>query len=148
VTIGITLLCTWFVLRLIGGFGDLVPFTTNDQWHYFVIMSKTPPSLTYLAFNLGWSALLMAVLYAQSDWLERVPLTWLIKCGQVSLFFFAAHIVVYGLLGRGISMLNLPGPAIVRTYIVWVCGWAILVPLAMAYQSLRRRYPRSPLRYL
>ncbi len=148
--IGGMLLCGWLVLRLIGGFGDLTPYTaySDAQWHHWLIMSKTPPSLTYLLFNLGLAALILAVFYTLNYWLEHPLGQWLVWIGQVSLFFFVAHIVVYGILGRTIMALDLPIPSMVRTFMVWPVGLIMLVPLAQGYRSLRQRYPNSLLRYL
>ncbi len=146
--IGVALLGIWLVLRWAGGFGDLTPYTRDMPWYFFFIMSKTPPSLTFLTFNLALSALTLAGLYACESWLEHRPLKWLVTCGQASLFFFVAHIVVYGAIARLAASLQLPLPAILITYTTWLGGLALLVPLAGAYARLRRRHPQSILRYL
>jgi uncharacterized membrane protein len=150
VAIGGGLLGGWLVLRVIGGFGDLTPFVAYDdvRWYHFLIMSKTPPSLSYLTFNLGLASLMLAAFYAWGNLLERFPGQWLVIIGQVSLFFFVAHIVVYGILGRTMSVLGLPLPGMVRAYLAWMIGLLILLPLAQKYRSLRRRHPQSLLRYL
>jgi uncharacterized membrane protein len=148
VAISAGLLGLWMALRLAGGFGDLAPYTADQPWYYFLIMGKTPPTLTYLAFNLGLSALLMAFFYAWGEWLERPTLRWLVVCGQVSLFFFVMHLVIYGLLGRVVLALDPPIPALVRAYATWLIGLGVLVPLAHAYRGLRKRNPQSILRYL
>jgi hypothetical protein len=150
IIIGGMLLCGWLVLRLIGGFGDLTPYSayTDAQWYHWLIMNKTPPSLTYLLFNLGLAALILAVFYVWNHGLESPAGQWLVSIGQVSLFFFVAHIVVYGILGRTVMALDLPIPSMIRTFVVWPVGVMMLVPLAQGYRSLRQRYPNSLLRYL
>lgn len=148
VAIGTALLGVWLVLRWSGGFGDLTPYTPNQPWYFFFIMSKTPPSLTFLTFNLGLSALTLAALFACETWLQHRPLKWLVTCGQASLFFFVAHIVVYGAIARLVAPLQLPLPAILITYTTWLGGLVVLVPIAGAYNRLRRRHPQSILRYL
>lgn len=148
VAIGAALLGIWLVLRWAGGFGNLTPYTPDAPWYFFFIMSKTPPSLTFLTFNLALSALTLAGLYACEGWLEHRPLKWLVTCGQASLFFFVAHIVVYGAIARLVAPLRLPLPAILITYTAWFIGLIVLVPLAGAYNRLRRRHPQSILRYL
>ena len=150
VAIGTALLGGWFALRLIGDFGDLTPYAayTNAQWYHWFIMSKTPPSLSYQMFNLGLAALLLGVLSAREQLLQRPPAQWLVTAGQVALFFFVAHIVVYGVLGRVVMTLDLPIPSMVKTYVVWLIGLAILIPIAQSYRSLRKQYPNSLLRYL
>jgi uncharacterized membrane protein len=150
ITAGAMLLGAWFALRLAGGLGDLTPFSAfaESKWYYFLVMSKTPPSFTYQAFNLGLAALVLGALFVFEDWLNRPPAKWLVTAGQVALFFFVAHLVVYGILGRLVMASGFPLPGIVRTYLVWTIGLVILIPLAHSYRLLKRRYPSSPLRYL
>lgn len=146
--VGVGLLAVCFLLRSWGGFGDLVPFSADQEWFRFFILSKEPPSLTFFTFNLGLAALALGLLYARSDWLEGRLGQWLLALGQTALFSFVAHIVIYNLVSRGILWLNLPGPGIIRAYLAWLLGLLLLLPLARAYRDLRRRHPRSLLRYL
>jgi uncharacterized membrane protein len=146
--VGAGLLLVWFILRIWGQFGDLVPFATNESWSHFLIMSKEPPSLTFFTFNLGWAALALGLLYARSSWLEGWLGQWLVALGQAALFSFVAHIVIYNLVSRGVLWLNLPGPGIIRAYLAWLLGLLLLFPLARAYRDLRQRHPKSVLRYL
>ena len=46
--IGGGLLLFWFIIRLIGGYGNIVPYEAGQPIVYFFIMSKAPPSLVYL----------------------------------------------------------------------------------------------------
>jgi len=140
------LLGLWLILRLAGGFGDLTPYSKDQPWYYFLVMSKTPPSLTYLAFNLSLAAIIFAFFATRSQWLKYLPLKWLVLFGQVSLFFFVIHIVVFGLLGRATRALQLPLPGMAQVFLVWMVGLAIMLPLASTYRSLRKRY--RILRYL
>jgi uncharacterized membrane protein len=145
---GAGLLVIWFIVRATNVLNEPTPFVADQEWLWFFIMSKTPPSLTFLTFNLGLSALMLAALYLVNDWLQRPPGRWLIICGQASLFFFVAHIVVYGPMTSLAMALHLPGPPIIYTFIIWFIGLAILIPLAYYYRQVRRRNPRSFLRYL
>ncbi|HRF48958.1 MAG TPA: acyltransferase family protein [Anaerolineales bacterium] len=145
---GAGLLAIAFGLRALGGFGDLVPFSPEQGWVHFVVMSKTPPSLTYFTFKLGLASLVLAALVARAEWLVRAPASWLVMCGQASLFFFVMHIVVYNLVSQGVLALNLPGPGIIRVYLAWALGLVVLVPLTTWYRGVRRANPRSLLRYL
>ena len=141
------LLGLWLVLRMFGGYGDLMPYVAGQPWYYFFVMSKAPLSLTYLTFNLGLSMFVLAFIFTL-DRFESVPLTWLVGFGQVSLFFFVIHPAIYRVLSRAIVALHLPGPGMAHTYLAWLVGLAFLIPLTRAYRTLRRRYPRSILRYL
>ncbi len=146
--VGGGLLLVWVVLRSWGGFGDLTPFSAGEEWFRFFILSKEPPSLTFFTFNLGLAALALGLLYTRSAWLESGPGQWLVALGQAALFSFVAHIVIYNLVSRGVLFLSLPGPGLIKAYLAWLLGLFLLFPLARAYRDLRRRHPRSLLRYL
>jgi len=135
-------------LRVWGGFGDLWRYDASLPIYYWIVMSKTPPSLTYLLFNLSIAAGVYAFLLARENWLTRRPLTWLVTMGQVALFAFVVHLVIYGLLGRMIGILPAVGPGVVKAGVVWLIGLAILLPLCTWYRSFRRARPNSLLRYL
>lgn len=142
------LLGLWLSLRLLGNFGDLGPFgTVGYSPAHFLVMSKAPPSLTYLAFNLGLAALLLVGFYARPGLIERGPLRGLVLVGQVSLFFYVAHLIVYNLVAQVFGLLNLPGPRVIWGYLAWALGLTILLTLSAHYRQLRKRYP-SILSYL
>lgn len=144
---GLGLLTVSFGLRALGLFGDLVPYSPDQPWYYFLVMSKTPPSLTYLTFKLGLASMIMAFLVAFYPRLQTIPGRWLVICGQASLFFFIMHIMVYNVVSQTIMALNLPGPGIVRAYLAWLAGLGILIPLTRWYHGVRRSHPKSVLRY-
>lgn len=141
--VGGGLLGLWLILRVGGGFGDLGRFGAVG-WSpgHMLVMSKAPPSLSYFAFNLGWAALLLAAFYRWPGLLERTPLSQLIVVGQVSLFFYVAHLGVYNLVAQLLGLAPTPGPRIVWGYLAWAVGLAALLPLSAGYRRLRKRYPR------
>lgn len=146
--IGFILLTVCLLMRINGGFGDLTPYQSDQPWYFFVIMSKTPPSFTYLLFNLGISALIMGWLVFFGDWLSRKPMVWIVMAGQVALFFFVLHIVVYGILGRIVRLMDMPLPGVVMAVLVWGLGMIALLPLTIIYRNFRKRHPESILKYL
>jgi len=147
--IGGGLLVIWLVLRLIGGFGDYLPYVSDQGWIYFFAMSKAPLSLTYLTFNLGWSMLLMAGLFHFADQLGTLSITrWLAAIGQASLFVYIAHLGVYLLLGKVYDLIKFQLPGLAITGISWLIGLVILVRLAYMYRSYKRSHPKSVLKYI
>jgi uncharacterized membrane protein len=149
--IGAVLLGGWAALRAVGLFGDLVPYAAGQPPYAFVIMGKTPPTLTYFAFNLGVASLLMALLWTMVGSLTRPPLGWLTTIGQVALFFFVAHIVVYSLLSMVVPAGWFGGatlPALLPALLFWLAGLALLIPLCALYRGRKRSHPDSLLRYL
>jgi uncharacterized membrane protein len=140
---GMGLLGFWLVLRLVGGFGDLGAFgAVGTSAAHFLVMSKAPPSLAFFAFNLGIAALLLAGFYAWPHLTNGGPLRWLVLVGQVSLFFYVTHIVIYNLVAQMLELVSLPGPRIIWDYAAWLIGLAVLLPLGAWYRGMRKRYPR------
>jgi len=139
---GISLLGVWLALRLAGGFGDLGAFgAVGDSAAHFLVMSKAPPSLAFFAFNLGIAALLLAGFYAWPGLTSNGPLRWLALVGQVSLFFYVLHIVIYNLISQMLGLVSLPGPRIIWGYAAWLIGLSVLLPLGAWYREIRKRHP-------
>jgi uncharacterized membrane protein len=146
--IGVGLLLTWLIFRLLGGFGDYMPYVPGTPWYYFFVMSKAPLSLTYISFFLGCSFLLVTGLMAWGTRFERQPIgRWLIVLGQVSLFVYVAHLAVYGTVGALFRAMPLHVPVLVQLATGWVLGLAVLVPAAYTYRRFKKAHPRSVLRY-
>ncbi len=140
---GMGLLGFWLVLRLVSGFGDLGAFgEVGTSAAHFLVMSKAPPSLAFFAFNLGIAALLLAGFYAWPHLSNGGPLRWLVLVGQVSLFFYVTHIVIYNLVAQMLELVSLPGPRIIWGYAAWLIGLAVLLPLGAWYRGIRKRYSR------
>jgi uncharacterized membrane protein len=148
VLIGFGLLLTWLVFRLLGGFGDYVPYVSGTPWYYFFVMSKAPLSLTFLSFFLGCSFLLVAALMALGARFEQHPAgQCLIVLGQVSLFVYVAHLAVYSTVGAVLKSIHLAVPVFVQLVAGWVLGLAVLIPAAYAYRRFKKARPNSAFRY-
>jgi uncharacterized membrane protein len=157
---GLALLALFAVLRSLGGFGNLQP--PGPGWIGFLNVVKYPPSMVFLALTLGVDMLLLALL-AQAD--HRPPTTdhrpprlrtmrTLLRStrgilgvfGGSPLFFYIAHLYLYGLIGL---VLALSGTSIPRMYPFWLLGLAILYPLCRLYGRFKRsRGPDSLWRLL
>lgn len=148
IVVGAVLFALFAMLRIWGGFGDLWRYDASLPSYYWIVMNKTPPSLTFLLFNLTIVAWVYALFLSREAWLQRIPFTWLVTMGQVALFAFVVHLVIYGLLGRMVGLLPLTGPGAVRAVLVWLVGLAILIALSTWYRSYRRARPNTLLRYL
>ena len=143
---GTILLLVWLAIRSMGGYGNFVPYDPATPWRFFLVMSKGPPSLDFMTFNLAITAFVFALFFSRRELLGRFPLSWLVICGQASLFFYVAHHAVYQVVGLVASpLLQLGG--ILRYALIFLLGFVILVPLTRLYRSLRRRRPESILRY-
>jgi uncharacterized membrane protein len=90
-TIGIACVLEFVVIRMINGYGDPTPWSTQKTAVATVLSflncTKYPPSLAYLLMTLGPALLLLA-------FFDRAPLKAtnpLVVFGRVPLFYFVAH---------------------------------------------------------
>jgi uncharacterized membrane protein len=131
--VGAALLTLFLALRLAGGFGNLQP--PGLGWIGFLNVVKYPPSLVFLALTLGVDLLLLALLARFGAALGR----WghpLLVFGRSPLFFYVAHLYLYGLIGLALGP---RGTGIPRMYPFWLLGLAILYPLCWLYGRFKQR---------
>jgi uncharacterized membrane protein len=143
--VGGSLLCAWLLIRLGAGYGSIVPWHKSDGWQALFIMSKGPPGLDFMTFNLALGSFAVA---AFCRWRARIEQHgWLMDLGRASLCIYVAHLVIYKVLawfGLGI----LPNEAGLRYLVTWVAGLALLLPLARWWRGLKERHRAGMLRYL
>jgi len=136
---GVALLVLFTIFRLAGGFGNLQP-PAGPGWIAFLNVVKYPPSIVFLALTLGVDLLLLALVARAGDGIRR----WgqpLLVFGRSPLFFYIAHLYLYGLLGLA---LGARGTGIARMYPFWLLGLAILYPLCWLYGRFKhKRAPES-----
>jgi uncharacterized membrane protein len=142
--LGLGLLAGWLVVRLAGGYGNLT-LSQGGDWRDFMLMSKYPPSLAFLMWNLGG----MAIAIAAHNFLEkRLPFKrfWdvITLFGQTPLFFYVVHLQVY----KSLSLIPLLRGSLAVAYLAWLIGLGVMIPLCVGFRSLQRRYPRSVLQYV
>ncbi|MBN8619911.1 MAG: DUF1624 domain-containing protein [Anaerolineae bacterium] len=146
-------LVAWLVLRLgvLNGYGDYMPYNSQDGWLSFLIDSKHPPSLTFLLFNMSLSLMLLVGLQSLSVRLKDTAISWVLTIlGQTSLFFFVLHMLFYKLLEVVFNGSFIPSSLIsydiIRLYLECALTMVVLLPICYAYRNLRRKY--SILSYL
>jgi uncharacterized membrane protein len=142
--LGLSLLVGWLAVRLARGYGNLTPYQGGD-WRDFMLMSKYPPSLAFLMWNLGG----MAIAIAAYNYLERkLPFKrfWgvITLFGETPLFFYVVHLLLY----KSLGLVPLLRGSLASAYLAWLIGLAVMIPLCAGYRSLKRRYPRTVLQYV
>jgi uncharacterized membrane protein len=143
---GLALLAVWAVSRLTG-FGNFAAPAPVAGGLGFLLMSKGPPGLDYLAFNLALGMFALAALSHPKARFDRPPVAWLVSLGQASLFLFFAHLLLFRFLETPLRHV-LPGAGAARYLIGLAIGLPLLLPLASRYRRLKDAYPNSVLRYL
>ncbi|MCB9892171.1 MAG: DUF1624 domain-containing protein [Planctomycetes bacterium] len=157
---GLLCLALFVVLRAIDGYGNMglhrESSPTRSAIENVVLwlhVSKYPPSITFVALELGVMALVLAALerLAQrgSTGRERGISTRnpILVFGQTALFYYILHFLVIG------STLVVSGSpyasrGLGTTFVVAALCWIVLYPTCLGYRALKRRYPQSVLRYL
>ena len=143
--IGASLMGAWLLVRMLGGYGNIVPWHKSDGWLALVIMSKGPPGLDFMTFNLGLASFAIAAFIFWREQIEKHG--WLMDLGRASLCVYVAHLVIYkGLAWAGLGIL--PGDAGLRYLVTWISGLALLIPVARWWRGLKERHREGMLRYL
>lgn len=163
--LGISLLLFFVIARLLNGYGDPVPFESQERGAVFTLLSflnvsKYPPSLLFLSVTLGIVLILLTV-FKRENRLTR----FLSVYGKVPFFFFVLH---FGLLslasylwtllafGEGVNLAfsnfdQLPEqyePSLLRVYLVWSLVIAITYLPCRWFGSYKARHRHWWLSYL
>lgn len=136
--LGAAALALFAGLRLAGGFATHHPMPRHD-WMGLLTVTKYPPSIAFLLLSLGTNAMFW-VLLQRGERLWGRPLR---VYGRAPLFFYVAHLYLYGAMG-----LLLPGPtSLAGMYPFWLLGVVLLYPACRAYERFKRATgPDSPWR--
>jgi uncharacterized membrane protein len=142
----------FFVVRLLNGFGNLLPRNGNTliDWLY---VSKYPPSVAFLLWTLGGMCLFMALgLHIQERPWFRTGLTgMLLTFGRNPLFFYVTHLWLYRLQWPDLAPRDYTPPfwlTLPETLVFWAVGLVVLGQLCIRYERLKRKYPKPILQYI
>ncbi len=127
---GVAFLVVYVPLRVWNGFGN-IRAASGTGWMAFLNNVKYPPSITFLLLALGIDLTLLFALARRTCALltaYRSPLT---VFGMTSLFFYIAHLYLYGFIGRTFFP---AGTGILAMYPWWLAGLIALYPLCWAYR--------------
>ena len=153
--VGGTALGLWLVVRLINGYGNLLPRlgTTDNTLQDWLLMSKYPPSLAFLLWTLGGTCFFLAlglVLQKRTQFTQGIT-GIILTFGRVPLFFYITHLYLYRLwpiwtdFFRSFVSYDL---GLMGTAILWVNQLFILWRLCLWYENLKRSHPHSLFKYI
>ena len=134
---GIAFLVVFVPLRAFNGFGN-IRAQVGSGWIAFLNNVKYPPSMTFLLLALGIDLTLLfafsrSVLKLITDYFSP-----LIVFGTTPLFFYVAHLYLYGFIGRTFFP---QGTGIPAMYPWWFVGLVILYPLCWLYRRFKNSQP-------
>ncbi|HEX9914137.1 MAG TPA: hypothetical protein VGB32_04390, partial [Candidatus Bathyarchaeia archaeon] len=138
----------WFIIRFFNGYGNLRLRMDDSLWEW-LWLAKYPPSLGFLLWTLGGTALIMAIgliLFERFN-PSKGGLGFITTLGRTALFFYIAHLWVYrfrlpGALPSDIKLDFIP------SVIAWLAGLPVLWQLCVRYERLKGRHPNSILQYI
>ncbi|MCC6671503.1 MAG: DUF1624 domain-containing protein [Planctomycetes bacterium] len=145
---GLAALAVFVVVRLVDGYGNLLLLRGEHTLVRWLHVSKYPPSVSFLALELGLLALVLAGLSrfgpaAQGQPGVRAPFRLL---GSAALFFYVLHIP---LLEGAAAWTGLHRGAGIGAALLAALGVVLVaLPPCAFYLRLRRRHPQSLLRFL
>lgn len=141
---GVVLLGLWLIVRTGGGYGNLVLYE-GGGWRDFMLMSKYPPSLAFLLWNLGGMSLIISAHTHLKNHLYGTHLFRVIVLfGQVPLFFYVIHLYIY----KWLSFMPFMRGTLSMGYVAWMVGLMVMIPLCYGFRIIKKKHPGSILQYI
>jgi len=128
-------LLAFFVLRTIGGFGNIHP-PENSSLIAYLNVTKYPPSLVFTFLTLGLCLIFIGIF-------SRVQLSlvnWgkpLLVFGRSALFFYIIHLYIFAFIGLFFSPGG--GSSLTIMYPIWLAALIILYFLCQWYGNFKKR---------
>jgi len=134
---GIGFLVLFFVIRILGSFGNFHP-PQSYYWTDLLHVTKYPPSISFLTLTLGFSLVVLFVLSRLEDVISRWGRSLLVF-GRTALFFYLLHLYVFAFLG--LIFASRGGVGHPQMYLFWLAGLFFLYPLCLLYGNFKRKTP-------
>ncbi|AKT41609.1 DUF1624 domain-containing protein [Chondromyces crocatus] len=144
---GLGALSVFAVVRGLNGYGNMRLLRENGSLAHWLHVSKYPPSLSYLALELGIMALLLAGFFAlarragSARWMRP-----LLVLGQTALFFYVLHVHLLQFAAWALGMSRKAGLG--ASYLASLGLLLLLYPLCVAYGRYKAAHPEGWARYL
>ena len=144
---GVLSLALFAVVRGLNAYGNMRLLRANGSLMEWLHLSKYPPSVSFIALELGIMAILLGLLFVlQARLQRRVHLNEpVLVFGQTAFFFYLAHIVVLEFSARALGMHMTQG---LRASLLAALGALILLyPLCRWYRGYKASRPDSWVRF-
>ena len=133
--------------RGLNGYGNMGLLREDGSLAHWLHVSKYPPSITFLALELGLMALALAALFAVARRAGDAPwLRPLAVFGQTALFFYVIHVHVLNLWAWALGMHKTAGLG--ATYLSALVFLLAAYPLCTWYRRYKQAHPDGWVRYL
>jgi uncharacterized membrane protein len=132
---------TFLIVRSANGYGNAHLLRADGSWIEWLHVSKYPPSLAYAGLELAIAFGLLA-----AAWRWSRPWTPLAVIGQTALLYYLLHAHLYKGVALALGVYRTSGLG--ATAVAWVAMLWLVYPLCRWYLGVKRRHPRSVLRFL
>jgi len=128
-------LLAFFVLRTIGGFGNIHPPQSSSLVAYLNV-TKYPPSVVFTFLTLGLCLIFIGIFSRVQSSLDHLGKPLLVF-GRSALFFYIVHLYLFAVIGLFFASSGGSGLAIM--YLVWLAALVILYFLCQWYGNFKKR---------
>ena len=145
---GIALIAIFLAVRGANSYGNMKLLREDGSLVQWLHVSKYPPSLTFVALELGIMALLLALLAMRARAAHKaahLSNNPLIVFGQTPMFFYLLHIPLLALLAYELGLEHKLGPG--SAYGFAALAALLLFPLCIWYRRYKAAHPTGLVRY-
>jgi uncharacterized membrane protein len=143
---GGALLAVFGVVRGLNGYGNMGLLREGAGAVQWLHVSKYPPSLTYVALELGLGLLLLAAFTLAETRIAASPGGLLIVLGRTPMFFYLLHIPCLVLTAKWLGVESRLGLG--WTFFFAAAVIALLYPLCLRYGRYKAAHPGGWTRYV
>ena len=146
---GVLALTAFVAVRGLNGYGNMALLREDGSLVQWLHVSKYPPSLSFIALELGLSALCLAAFLhmdRQAPVIVHQALQPLAVLGQTALFFYLLHVHVLTLAAYLLGAGHRSGLA--ETYVAAFVAVVVLYPVCRWYRGYKAAHPNGWPRYV
>jgi uncharacterized membrane protein len=145
---GATSLIVFGIVRGLNSYGNMLLLRDNSSLIQWLHVSKYPPSLSFMALELGLMGIILSLLFrlhGGSGGSVRVS-NPLLVFGQTAFFFYILHIVILELSARALKLYMRMGLG--TTYLATAAVLVLLYPCCLWYRRYKASHPGGWARYI
>jgi uncharacterized membrane protein len=145
---GVVSLLVFGIVRGLNGYGNMELLRNDGSLIQWLHVSKYPPSLSFLALELGLMGVILSQLFRLQDKALGARRLWnpILVFGQTAFFFYVLHIVILEMSARALNLHEIMGLG--AAYLATIAVLILLYPLCLWYRRYKRSHPGGWARYI
>jgi hypothetical protein len=145
--LGAIALALFAIVRGADGYGNWALHRDSGALLQWLHVAKYPPSLSYMALELGIGFVLLAAFFAVDDARPRPWLAPLSLLGSTAFFFYLLHVHLLELAGEVLHF-DPERYGLVKTYVGAAVVIVVLYPLCARFRRYKAAHPDGWARYI